>query len=97
MTTHTSSIAAFCDLLSSLNFSHYNELELVDLNALTASMVEGLSHGLLFIGETLESGAQFPPESLLQLSEVLTAHAHILPALHLIGDKALIELTHRHE
>ncbi|MBW7983465.1 hypothetical protein [Enterobacillus tribolii] len=75
-----SSITIFRDLIADLSFSQLNDIQLCDLSAVAAESAEGICHGLLYLGESLES-CQPVPENLSNISRYLTASAHLLPAL----------------
>lgn len=94
--TLPSSIALFCRLVSTFDLSALSDIDLADLNALSAGGIEGLCHGLLFISDSLEQEVIYPPESVRQLSAFLNASAHLIPALAMLGDKALIQLGEMH-
>ncbi|HFK7187323.1 TPA: hypothetical protein ACG0BA_002981 [Serratia odorifera] len=52
--TLPSSITLFCRLVSTFDLSALSDIDLADLNALSAGGIEGLCHGLLFISDSLE-------------------------------------------
>lgn len=89
--TLPSSITLFCRLVSTFDLSALSDIDLADLNALSAGGIEGLCHGLLFISDSLEQEVIYPPESVQQLSAFLNVSAHLIPALAMLGDKALIQ------
>jgi hypothetical protein len=49
---------------------------------------EGLSHGLLYLTESLENGKQHSTNLRIQISAWLKASAHVLPALLELSEQA---------
>ncbi|WP_420890182.1 hypothetical protein [Ewingella americana] len=56
------SIIVFRSLIAGLDFSHLEDTQLYDLNALAYESAEGLCHGLLCLSEGLENSEILPPE-----------------------------------
>ncbi|QQA75469.1 hypothetical protein [Pectobacterium parmentieri] len=80
-TLDDSTITIFCDLIASLPFAQLDDVQLCDLGAIAAESVEGLCHGLHYLGDTLQNDVELPQESLNQLGACLNATAHLIPAL----------------
>lgn len=76
-----STITIFRDLIASLPFAQLDDIQLCDLGAIAAESVEGLCHGLHYLGDTLQNDVELPQESLNQLGVCLNATAHLIPAL----------------
>ncbi|MEL4887722.1 hypothetical protein N6P31_11655 [Pectobacterium betavasculorum] len=76
-----STITLFRDLIASLPFTQLDDVQLCDLGAIAAESVEGLCHGLHYLGDTLQNDVELPQESLSQLGACLNATAHLIPAL----------------
>ncbi|KFX20098.1 hypothetical protein [Pectobacterium betavasculorum] len=80
-TPDDSTITLFRDLIASLPFTQLDDVQLCDLGAIAAESVEGLCHGLHYLGDTLQNDVELPQESLSQLGACLNATAHLIPAL----------------
>ncbi|NKI73700.1 hypothetical protein Dpoa2040_000916 [Dickeya sp. CFBP 2040] len=76
-----SSITLFRDLIASLPFYQFDEVQLCDLGAIAAESVSGLCHGLSELGDRLQNGDGIEPEQRYQLGASLNAAAHLIPAL----------------
>lgn len=76
-----STITIFRDLIAALPFAQLDEIQLCDLGAIAAESIDGLCHGLHYLGDTLQNANEIPPESLSQLGASLNASAHLIPAL----------------
>ncbi|ATA25582.1 hypothetical protein BIY26_10850 [Brenneria goodwinii] len=86
-----STITIFRDLIAALPFAQLDEIQLCDLGAIAAESIDGLCHGLHYLGDTLQNANEIPPESLNQLGACLNASAHLIPAL-----LAVCEQTEHH-
>ncbi|UUE44632.1 hypothetical protein [Pectobacterium aroidearum] len=87
-TSADSTITIFRDLIASLPFAQLDDIQLCDLGAIAAESVEGLCHGLHYLGDTLQNDVELPQESLSQLGACLNATAHLIPALLEICEQA---------
>lgn len=83
-----SSISIFHELIATLSFQQFNDIQLCDLGAIAAESAIGLCHELHYLGESLANAVAHPPEKLAQLGAGLKAIAHLLPVLMEINEQA---------
>ena len=84
--TPASSITIFRELVSELDSQQLSDIQHIDLSAVADETIEGLCHGLMFISEVFASDNTFPNESLKQVGAFLSAAAHLIPALTVLGE-----------
>lgn len=68
------------------------DLQYTQLSDIAAESIEGLCHGLLYTGESLENGIQPQPQNLGQLGAWLKASAHIIPILLELYEQSTTQL-----
>ena len=86
------SITILRTLIADLQYTQLSDIELHDLSSIAAESIEGLCHGLLYTGESLENGIQFQPQNLGQLGAWLKASAHIIPILLELYEQSTTQL-----
>lgn len=84
----TNSISVFRSLIAGLDFSHFDDAQLYDLNALASESAGGLCQGLLCLSEGLENSEILLPEGIAQVSDFLKASAHLIPVLFELCEQA---------
>ncbi|WP_329958622.1 hypothetical protein [Limnobaculum parvum] len=91
-TTPDTSITILRTLIADLQYTQLSDIELHDLSSIAAESIEGLCHGLLHTGESLENGIQPQPQNLGQLGAWLKASAHIIPILLELYEQSTTQL-----
>lgn len=95
--TNSSTEAASCDnsitlfrsLIADLQFNRLSDNQLYDLSGIAEESAEGLCRGLFYLGESLEQNStQLSPENLGQISALLKATAHLIPAMFEVYERA---------
>jgi len=87
-----SSITLFSALVSTIAFTQLSETQLYDLSAIATESAEGLCHGLLALGESLENIVDVPNEHIGQANAYIKAAAHVIPALMAICEQSNYQL-----